>query len=68
MIAAMAPCREDFEEGEYLCQRCGCSPSDAGRIVIIKPKLVQANFTPVGKVVAGTVKGDLHDIGKTWYA
>ena len=25
---------------------------------------MQANFKPIGKVAAGTVKGDLHDIGK----
>jgi len=26
--------------------------------------LVEGEFQPVGQVVAGTVKGDLHDIGK----
>ena len=31
---------------------------------IMKPKLAEAGIKPVGKVVLGTVKGDLHDIGK----
>jgi 5-methyltetrahydrofolate--homocysteine methyltransferase len=31
---------------------------------VLKPALVQANYQPIGKVVIGTVKGDLHDIGK----
>jgi 5-methyltetrahydrofolate--homocysteine methyltransferase len=31
---------------------------------ILKPQLVDADIRPAGKIVAGTVKGDLHDIGK----
>jgi 5-methyltetrahydrofolate--homocysteine methyltransferase len=31
---------------------------------ILKPELVGADIQPIGKIVAGTVKGDLHDIGK----
>lgn len=31
---------------------------------ILKPHLVSADVRPVGKVVLGTVRGDLHDIGK----
>ncbi len=30
----------------------------------LKPYLMQENAKPAGKVVIGTVKGDLHDIGK----
>ena len=33
---------------------------------IIKPLLVEKDVKPIGTVVLGTVKGDLHDIGKTW--
>ena len=33
-------------------------------LVILKPLLVESNVQPKGKVVIGTVKGDLHDIGK----
>jgi 5-methyltetrahydrofolate--homocysteine methyltransferase len=31
---------------------------------ILKPRLVATGAKPVGVAVAGTVKGDLHDIGK----
>ena len=31
---------------------------------ILEPKLAEAGVKPVGTVVLGTVKGDLHDIGK----
>ena len=31
---------------------------------IIKPLLVEKDVKPIGTVVVGTVKGDLHDIGK----
>lgn len=33
-------------------------------IAILEPKLVEVGNEPVGKAVVGTVKGDLHDIGK----
>lgn len=31
---------------------------------ILKPSLIEAGVEPTGRVVLGTVKGDLHDIGK----
>jgi len=31
---------------------------------VLKPKLIEAGVEPKGKAVIGTVKGDLHDIGK----
>jgi 5-methyltetrahydrofolate--homocysteine methyltransferase len=31
---------------------------------ILKPELVKAGVKPIGKILVGTVKGDLHDIGK----
>lgn len=33
-------------------------------IAILEPKLVEAGNEPIGKAIVGTVKGDLHDIGK----
>ena len=35
---------------------------------ILKPKLAETGVEPVGKMVIGTVKGDLHDIGKNLVA
>lgn len=33
-------------------------------IAILEPKLIEVGNEPIGKAVVGTVKGDLHDIGK----
>ncbi len=33
-------------------------------ITVLEPKLIEIGVEPVGKAVIGTVKGDLHDIGK----
>ena len=33
-------------------------------LAILEPKLVEVGNEPAGRVVIGTVKGDLHDIGK----
>jgi len=35
---------------------------------ILEPELVKAGVKPVGKLVIGTVQGDLHDIGKNLVA
>ena len=35
---------------------------------ILKPKLAETGVEPVGKMIIGTVKGDLHDIGKNLVA
>ena len=31
---------------------------------VLRPELVKAGVKPIGKILLGTVKGDLHDIGK----
>jgi 5-methyltetrahydrofolate--homocysteine methyltransferase len=33
-------------------------------MAVLKPFLVSSDVKPAGKIVTGTVKGDLHDIGK----
>lgn len=65
MIAAMAEVGRLFEEGEYYVPEMliAARAMQAG-LAVLKPHLVSADIQPVGKVVAGTVKGDLHDIGK----
>lgn len=35
---------------------------------ILEPKLIEIGNEPIGRVVIGTVKGDLHDIGKNLVA
>jgi 5-methyltetrahydrofolate--homocysteine methyltransferase len=65
MVAAMAEVGRLFEEGEYFVPEMLISARamQAG-LAVLKPYLVQANVKSAGRVVAGTVKGDLHDIGK----
>jgi 5-methyltetrahydrofolate--homocysteine methyltransferase len=65
MIAAMAEVGRLFEEGEYYVPEMLISArSMQAGLAVLKPHLVQANVKSAGKVLAGTVKGDLHDIGK----
>ena len=65
MVAAMAQVGKLFEEGEYFVPEMliAARAMQAG-LALLRPSLVAADFKPVGKVVLGTVKGDLHDIGK----
>ena len=35
---------------------------------VLAPKLIEAGIEPIGKVIIGTVQGDLHDIGKNLVA
>lgn len=65
MVAAMTEVGRLFEEGEYFVPEMLVSARamQAG-LSILKPKMVEANIQSIGKVVAGTVKGDMHDIGK----
>ena len=65
LIEAMAEVGRRFEAGEYFVpQMLIAARAMKGGLAILKPHLVDANVQPAGKVVAGTVKGDLHDIGK----
>jgi 5-methyltetrahydrofolate--homocysteine methyltransferase len=65
MITAMAEVGRLFEEGEYFVPEMLISArSMQESMAILKPYLLAADVKPAGVVVAGTVKGDLHDIGK----
>ena len=65
LIKAMGEVGRLFEEGEYFVPEMliAARAMKAG-LAILKPKLVDEDVKPAGKVAAGTVKGDLHDIGK----
>ena len=65
MMTAMAKVGELFEEGEYFVpELLIAARAMQGGLDILKPMLVAEDVEPIGKVVTGTVKGDLHDIGK----
>jgi 5-methyltetrahydrofolate--homocysteine methyltransferase len=65
MIPAMAIVGERFERNEYFVPEMliAARAMQAG-VNLLKPLLVQSGVEPIGKVAIGTVKGDLHDIGK----
>jgi 5-methyltetrahydrofolate--homocysteine methyltransferase len=54
-----------FEDGEYFVpEMLICARAMQAGMTVLKPAMVEENLSSAGKVVAGTVKGDLHDIGK----
>ena len=69
LIAAMAEVGRLFEEGEYFVPEMliAARAMKAG-LTILQPLLVDSGVEPAGKVAVGTVKGDLHDIGKNLVA
>jgi 5-methyltetrahydrofolate--homocysteine methyltransferase len=68
-IPAMAEVGRLFEEGEmFVPEMLIAARAMQSGMVILKPLLAQANVASAGKVVAGTVAGDLHDIGKNLVA
>jgi 5-methyltetrahydrofolate--homocysteine methyltransferase len=65
LIPAMSEVGRLFEGGEYFVPEMLISARamKAG-LEIIKPFLAGSDLKPAGTVAVGTVKGDLHDIGK----
>jgi corrinoid protein of di/trimethylamine methyltransferase len=65
MIEAMSEVGRLFEEGEYFVPEMLISARamQAG-LNVLKPHLVGSDVKPAGTLVIGTVKGDIHDIGK----
>ena len=65
MMTAMSEVGRLFEEGEYFVpELLVAARAMQSGLEILKPLLVAEDVEPVGTVVIGTVKGDLHDIGK----
>jgi len=65
MIAAMREVGKRFEEGDYYVpEMLIAARAMQSGLALLKPHLTDAGIQPVGKVALGTVKGDLHDIGK----
>ena len=65
LVEAMAEVGRLFEEGEYFVpEMLIAARAMKGGLAILQPHLAAADVKPAGIVAAGTVKGDLHDIGK----
>ena len=64
-MGAMAEVGQLFEDGEYFVpELLAAARAMQGGLELLKPYLADEDVEPIGKVVTGTVKGDLHDIGK----
>jgi len=69
MVPAMDEVGRLFEEGEYFVPELLISArAMKASMELIRPILVETGVPPTGRVVIGTVKGDLHDIGKNLVA
>lgn len=65
LVPAMAEVGRLFEEGEYFVPEMLISArAMKSAMALLKPFLQQGEVKFAGKVIIGTVKGDLHDIGK----
>ncbi len=65
MIPAMDEVGRRFENHEYFVPELLISArAMKGALNILRPLLAEKGIEPVGRVVIGTAKGDLHDIGK----
>jgi 5-methyltetrahydrofolate--homocysteine methyltransferase len=69
MIPAMRAIGERFSRNEvYVPEMLIAARAMAAGLKIIEPVLAKAGHKPLAKVCVGTVKGDLHDIGKNLVA
>jgi len=65
LIPAMAEVGDRFARNEfYVPEMLIAARAMQGGLAILKPLLADEDMTSAGRVVIGTVKGDLHDIGK----
>jgi 5-methyltetrahydrofolate--homocysteine methyltransferase len=65
LIAGMDVIGERFKNNEvYIPEVLIAARAMKMAMAVLEPELVKAGVKPVGKLVIGTVQGDLHDIGK----
>ena len=65
LIPAMTVVGDLFEKNDYFVPELllAARAMYAG-LDLLRPRLTEGDYEPVGKAVVGTVQGDLHDIGK----
>jgi 5-methyltetrahydrofolate--homocysteine methyltransferase len=65
LIAGMSLVGEKMRGGEmYLPEVLQSASAMQASLKILKPNLAKKGIKPLGKILLGTVKGDMHDIGK----
>ncbi len=69
LLSGMMVIGEKFKNNEVFVPEVlvAARAMNAG-LAILEPKLIEVGNEPVGKAIIGTVKGDLHDIGKNLVA
>jgi 5-methyltetrahydrofolate--homocysteine methyltransferase len=69
MIAALREVGRLFEQGEcFVPEMLIAARAMQAGLEVLRPHLAQGEHQSAGKVVIGTVRGDLHDIGKNLVA
>lgn len=69
MIPAMREIGDRFSRNEvYVPEMLIAARAMQAALDIVEPLLAESGHEPLGKVAIGTVKGDLHDIGKNLVA
>ncbi|HEY3269198.1 MAG TPA: corrinoid protein [Armatimonadota bacterium] len=69
LIPAMDEVGRRFESNEYFVpELLIAARAMKGALMLIRPLLAEQGAKPVGRVAIGTVRGDLHDIGKNLVA
>ena len=69
MIKAMGEVGQRFQDGKaFVPQLLMAGRAMKGALELLKPLFAGSASTTIGKIVIGTVKGDLHDIGKNLVA
>ena len=69
LIAAMDKVGSLFKEGEiYVPEVLLAAKAMQAGMEVLKPRLTESGVQSRGRVVVGTVRGDLHDIGKNLVA
>jgi 5-methyltetrahydrofolate--homocysteine methyltransferase len=69
LIAAMEEVGCQFEEGElFVPEMLVAARAMQAGLTLLKPRLASTEAKSSGKIAIGTVKGDLHDIGKNLVA
>ena len=65
LVEGMRIVGEDFRDGIlFVPEVLLAANSMKGGMEILRPLLAETGVEPIGKIVIGTVKGDIHDIGK----
>ena len=65
LIAAMDEVGENFSKGQiFIPQMLRSAKAMQACMKVLEPLFKEGSITSKGKIIIGTVKGDLHDIGK----